>query len=61
MKYVIVGSGVAAIAAVEGIRKFDARGKILMVTEEDVPVDYSLTPTRCISTSRSTDRQRISG
>jgi len=37
MKYVLVGSGVAAIAAAEGIRKFDAKGKILMVTEEDVP------------------------
>ena len=37
MKYVIVGSGVAAIAAVEGIRKFDAKGKIVIVTEEEVP------------------------
>ena len=32
-----------------------------LVTEEDVPVDYILTPTRCIPTSGSTDRQRISG
>lgn len=35
--YVIVGNGVAAIGAVEGIRQHDAQGSITLVSEEDVP------------------------
>jgi len=37
MNYVIVGNGVAAIGAVEGIREHDKSGKILIVSDEAVP------------------------
>lgn len=37
MDYVIVGNGVSAIGAIEGIRQFDATGKILVVSDEEVP------------------------
>jgi NAD(P)H-nitrite reductase large subunit len=35
MRYVIVGNGVACIGAIEGIRKHDTDGEILVVSEED--------------------------
>lgn len=35
MQYVIIGNGVAAIGAVEGIRKHDPDGGILLVSDED--------------------------
>ena len=34
MKYVIIGSGVAGIAAIEAIRSLDAAGDILMVGDD---------------------------
>lgn len=37
MDYVIVGNGVSAIGAIEGIRQQDATGKILVVSDEEVP------------------------
>jgi len=37
MNYVIVGNGVSAIGAIEGIRQHDATGKILIVSDEEVP------------------------
>ncbi|MGE4506088.1 MAG: NAD(P)/FAD-dependent oxidoreductase [Desulfovibrionaceae bacterium] len=37
MKYVIVGNGVSAIGAIEGIRQFDKQGAILVVSDEKVP------------------------
>lgn len=37
MDYVIVGNGVSAIGAIEGIRQHDAAGKILVVSDEAVP------------------------
>ena len=37
MDYVIVGNGVSAIGAIEGIRLHDKHGKILIVSDEDVP------------------------
>lgn len=36
-RYLIVGNGVAGTTAAETIRKQDARGKITLVTEEDLP------------------------
>lgn len=36
MQYVIVGNGVSAIGAIEGIRAHDKEGPILVVSEEDV-------------------------
>lgn len=37
-QYVIIGNGVAAIGAIEGIRKVDKDGKITVVSEEKHPV-----------------------
>lgn len=37
MQYVIVGNGVSAIGAIEGIRQFDKEGPILVVSDEKVP------------------------
>lgn len=37
MDYVIVGNGVSAIGAIEGIRQHDATGKILVISDEEVP------------------------
>jgi len=37
MDYVIVGNGVSAIGAIEGIRQVDATGNILIVSDEAVP------------------------
>ncbi len=37
MDYVIVGNGVSAIGAIEGIRQHDKTGKILIVSDEEVP------------------------
>ncbi len=37
MKYVIVGNGVSAIGAIEGIRRHDRKGEILVVSDEKVP------------------------
>jgi len=37
MDYVIVGNGVSAIGAIEGIRLHDKTGKILIVSDEEVP------------------------
>lgn len=37
MDYVIVGNGVSAIGAIEGIREHDKEGKILVVSDEAVP------------------------
>lgn len=37
MDYVIVGNGVSAIGAIEGIRQHDATGKIVVVSDEAVP------------------------
>ncbi len=37
MDYVIVGNGVSAIGAIEGIRLHDKTGKIVVVSDEEVP------------------------
>ena len=37
MDYVIVGNGVSAIGAIEGIRQHDREGRILVVSDEAVP------------------------
>lgn len=37
MDYVIVGNGVSAIGAIEGIRQHDTSGKILVISDEEVP------------------------
>ncbi len=37
-KYVIIGNGVAAVGCIEGIRKFDTDGKIILISEEKHPV-----------------------
>ena len=37
MKYVIVGNGVASVGAIEGIRKVDSEGEILVISEENTP------------------------
>ncbi|MFV0349437.1 MAG: NAD(P)/FAD-dependent oxidoreductase [Halodesulfovibrio sp.] len=37
MTYVIVGNGVASVGAIEGIRKLDKEGKIVVVSEENTP------------------------
>jgi NAD(P)H-nitrite reductase large subunit len=37
MEYVIVGNGVSAIGAIEGIRSRDQEGKIIVVSDEAVP------------------------
>lgn len=37
MKYVIVGNGVSSVGAIEGIRKVDKDGEILVVSEEATP------------------------
>ena len=37
MDYVIVGNGVSAIGAIEGIRQNDKDGRILVISDEDVP------------------------
>ena len=37
MKYVIIGNGIAAIGAIEGIRKVDAESEILVIGAEDSP------------------------
>ncbi|WP_147821346.1 NAD(P)/FAD-dependent oxidoreductase [Salidesulfovibrio onnuriiensis] len=37
MHYVIVGNGVAAIGAVEGIRQYDTEGAITIISDEAVP------------------------
>lgn len=36
MKYVIIGNGVAALGAIEGIRQYDKEGEILIVSEEEL-------------------------
>lgn len=35
MRYVIIGNGVAALGAIEGIRKYDREGDILVISAED--------------------------
>lgn len=37
MKYVLIGNGVAAIGAIEGIRQYDSDAEILVISEEQVP------------------------
>jgi nitrite reductase (NADH) large subunit len=37
MNYVIIGGGVAALGAIDGIRSIDAKGKITLVTNESFP------------------------
>ena len=37
-QYVVIGNGVAAVGCIEGIRKMDATGKILVISEENHPV-----------------------
>jgi NAD(P)H-nitrite reductase large subunit len=37
MTYVIVGNGVASVGAIEGIRKLDKEGNIVVVSEENTP------------------------
>lgn len=37
MKYVIVGNGVASVGAIEGIRRVDPEGEIMVVSEENTP------------------------
>ncbi len=37
-QYVIIGNGVAAVGAIEGIRSVDQEGKITVVSEENYPV-----------------------
>ena len=37
-QYVVIGNGVAAVGCIEGIRKMDATGKILVISEEKHPV-----------------------
>ncbi|WP_419787994.1 NAD(P)/FAD-dependent oxidoreductase [Pseudodesulfovibrio sp.] len=37
MDYVIVGNGVSAIGAIEGIRQHDEEGRILVISDEAVP------------------------
>ncbi len=37
MKYVIVGNGVAAIGAIEGVRSRDKEGKLVVISDEKVP------------------------
>ncbi len=37
-RYVIIGNGVAAVGAVEGIRSIDKDGKITVISEENYPV-----------------------
>lgn len=37
MTYVIVGNGVASVGAIEGIRKLDKEGRIIVVSEEPTP------------------------
>src|SRR5664279_4821170 len=37
MKYLIIGNGVAGTTAALNIRKFDASGEIIVITEEDFP------------------------
>lgn len=35
MRYVIIGNGVAALGAIEGIRKYDREGEIVVISAED--------------------------
>jgi NAD(P)H-nitrite reductase large subunit len=37
MTYVIIGNGVSSIGAIEGIRRYDAEGKIVVIAAEDTP------------------------
>jgi nitrite reductase (NADH) large subunit len=37
MKYVIIGGGVAALGAIDGIRSLDEKGTITLITEESFP------------------------
>jgi nitrite reductase (NADH) large subunit len=37
MNYVIIGGGVAALGAIDGIRSIDSKGKITLVTNESFP------------------------
>ena len=37
-QYVVIGNGVAAVGCIEGIRKMDATGKILVISEKNHPV-----------------------
>jgi len=37
MDYVIIGNGVSAIGAIEGVRLNDKAGKIIVISDEDVP------------------------
>ena len=41
-KYLIIGNGVAGTIAAENIRKYDKRGRIIIVTDEDLPFYYRL-------------------
>lgn len=36
-KYIIIGAGIAAVSAAEGIREIDREGSILMIGEEPIP------------------------
>jgi NAD(P)H-nitrite reductase large subunit len=36
MKYVIIGNGVSALGAIEGIRQYDAEGDILVISDEEL-------------------------
>ena len=36
MRYLIIGNGVAALGAIEGIRQYDQKGEIAVVSEEDL-------------------------
>ena len=38
MKYVIIGDSAAAVGCIEGIRRLDQKGKIVVVTDEEYPV-----------------------
>ena len=41
-KYLIIGNGVAGTIAAENIRKYDKQGRIIIVTDEDLPFYYRL-------------------
>ena len=56
-RYIIVGAGIAAVSAAQGIREIDTEGKILMIGDETVPA-YSRpmltkTPLRSYELSRT--------
>ena len=51
MKYVIIGNGVAGTTAAFNIRKFDAEGEIIVITEEDIPFYSRIRLTEYLSRS----------